>query len=40
MYRVLKRAGLSRQTARPRHYKANDDEQRQFWEDLNKSGQH
>ncbi len=28
MYRVLKRAGLSRQTARPRHYKANGDAQR------------
>jgi len=36
MYRVLKRAGLSRQTARPRHYKANDDAQRQFRENLKK----
>lgn len=40
MYRVLKRAGLSRQTARPRHYKADAEEQRQFREDLKKSGQH
>jgi len=40
MYRVLKRAGLSRQTARPRHYKANAESQRRFREDLKKSGQH
>jgi len=40
MYRVLKRAGLSKQTARPRHYKADAEEQRQFREDLKKSGQH
>ena len=36
MYRVLKRAGLSRQTARPRHYKANAESQRRFREDLKK----
>ncbi len=39
MYRVLKRAGLSRQTARPRHYKADAEEQRRFRKELKKSGQ-
>ena len=38
MYRVLKRAGLSKQTARPRHYKADPDEQQRFRDELKKSG--
>jgi transposase len=38
MYRVLERAGLSRQTARPRHYEADPVEQQRFRDDLKKSG--
>jgi transposase len=38
MYRVLARAGLSRQTARPRHYEADPEEQRRYRAELKKSG--
>ncbi len=38
MYRVMKRAGLSYQTARPRHYKADPAEQRRWREEFKKSG--
>lgn len=36
LYRVLKRAGLSKQTAWSRHYKADPEEQRRFREELKK----
>nr|WP_235019744.1 winged helix-turn-helix domain-containing protein [Natrialba sp. INN-245] len=36
MYRVLARAGLSKQTAQPRHYKADPVKQQQFRDDLKK----
>ena len=39
MYRVMKRAGLSKQTARPRHYKADPVKQQQWREEFKKSGQ-
>jgi transposase len=39
MYRVMKRAGLSYQTARPRHYKADPAEQQRWREEFKKSGQ-
>ena len=38
MYRVMKRAGLSYQTARPRHYKADPAKQREWREEFKKSG--
>ena len=38
MYRVMKRAGLSYQTARPRHYKADPAEQRRWRGEFKKSG--
>ncbi|WP_345777860.1 winged helix-turn-helix domain-containing protein [Saliphagus infecundisoli] len=38
MYRVMKRSGLSYQTARPRHYKANPAEQQRWREEFKKSG--
>ena len=38
MYRVMKRAGLSYQTARPRHYKADPAEQRRWRREFKKSG--
>lgn len=38
MYRVMKRAGLSYQTARPRHYKADPAEQQRWREEFKKSG--
>ncbi|WP_435079001.1 IS630 family transposase [Halococcus sp. AFM35] len=38
MYRVMKRAGLSYQTARPRHYKADPSEQREWRAEFKKSG--
>lgn len=38
MYRVMKWAGLSYQTARPRHYKADPDEQREWRAEFKKSG--
>ena len=40
MYRVMKRAGLSFQTARPRHYKADPAEQRRWRSEFKKSGRH
>jgi len=38
MYRMMKRAGLSYQTARPRHYKADPAEQRRWRREFKKSG--
>ena len=38
MYWVLERAGLSVQTARPRHYKADPEKQRRWRAQLKKSG--
>jgi transposase len=38
MYRVMKKAGLSVQTARPIHYKADPEEQRRWREEFKKSG--
>lgn len=38
MYRVMKRAGLSYQTARPRHHKADPAEQRRWRSEFTKSG--
>jgi transposase len=38
MYRVMKKAGLSVQTARPVHYKADPEEQRRWREEFKKSG--
>jgi len=38
MYRVMKRAGLSYQTARPRHYKADPVEQQRWRAEFKKSG--
>lgn len=38
MYRVMKKAGLSVQTARPRHYKADPAEQQRWREEFKKSG--
>ncbi len=38
MYRVMKRAGLSYQTARPRHYKADPAEQQRWRKEFKKSG--
>ncbi len=38
MYRVLKRAGLSYQTARPHHYKADPAEQQRWRAEFKKSG--
>ncbi|WP_435186715.1 winged helix-turn-helix domain-containing protein [Halobellus sp. EA9] len=38
MYRVIKRARLSYQTARPRHYKADPAEQQRWREEFKKSG--
>ena len=38
MYRVMKRAGLSYQTARPRHYKADPAEQQRWRGEFKKSG--
>lgn len=38
MYRVMKRAGLSYQTARPQHYKSDPAEQRRWRADFKKSG--
>jgi len=38
MYRVMKRAGLSYQTARPRHYKADPADQKRWRGEFKKSG--
>ncbi|WP_211609286.1 helix-turn-helix domain-containing protein [Halogranum amylolyticum] len=38
MYRVMKRAGLSYQTARPRHHKADPAEQQRWRSEFKKSG--
>ena len=38
MYRVMKRAGLSYQTARPHHYKADPAEQQRWRAEFKKSG--
>ena len=38
MYRVMKRAGLSYQTARPRHYKADPADQQRWRAEFKKSG--
>lgn len=38
IYRVMKKAGLSVQTARPVHYKADPDTQRRWREEFKKSG--
>ena len=40
MYRVMKKAGLSVQTARPIHYEADPAEQRRWRAELKKSGRH
>jgi transposase len=38
IYRIMHKAGLSVQTARPRHYNADPDEQRQWRKEFKKSG--
>jgi len=40
MYRVMKKAGLSVQTARPIHYEADPEEQRRWRAEFKKSGRH
>ena len=40
MYRVMEKAGLSVQTARPVHYEADPAEQRRWRAELKKSGRH